>query len=60
MYHVKWDDERLDRDGAFELYGLLGASDKRMQSTPGLHVGSISAEARSTLFDFLAERLARP
>ena len=56
MYHVQWDDERFDRDGAFELYGLLGASDKRLQSTPGPH-GGISVEGRSTLQAFVAGRL---
>ena len=59
MYHVQWDDERFDRDSAFELYGMLGATDKRLQSTPGLHAGA-SLEAQATLRLFLAERLLAP
>ncbi|MBI4213595.1 MAG: alpha/beta hydrolase [Chloroflexi bacterium] len=57
MYHVQWDDERFDRDGALELYGMLGAADKRLQSTPGPH-GGITAEARDALRAFIAGRLA--
>ena len=56
FYHVQWDDERFDRDGAFELYGLIGSPDKRLQSTPGPH-GGINVEARETLQGFLASRL---
>ncbi len=56
MFHVQWDDERFERDSAFELYGLLSATDKRLQSTPGLHAG-VTEEARDTLRLFLAARL---
>ncbi len=56
MFHFQWDDERFDRDGAIELYGMLGAADKRLQSTPGLH-GGTSEEAKSTLRQFIAGRL---
>ena len=55
-YHVQWDDERFDRDSAFELYGMLGSTDKRLQSTPGLHAG-VGAEARDALRGWLADRL---
>lgn len=59
MYHVQWDDERFDRDSAFELYSMLASADKRLQSTPGLH-GGATLEARATLRDFLANRLLAP
>lgn len=57
MYHVQWDDERFERESAFELYGMLASTDKRLQSTPGLHAG-VPVEARDTLQSFLAARLA--
>lgn len=56
MYHVQWDDERFERESAFELYGRLSAADKRLQSTPGLH-GGVSVEARETLRSFLGDRV---
>jgi dienelactone hydrolase len=56
LYHVQWDDERFDRDSALELSGLLGAADKRLQSTPGRHAGA-TPEARGTLRTFLLTRL---
>ncbi len=59
MYHVQWDDERFDRDSAFELYAMLASTDKRLQSTPGLHAG-VTLEARDALRLFLAERLLAP
>jgi len=56
IFHVQWDDERFDRQSAFELYAMLGSTDKRLQATPGLH-GGISAEGRETVREFLASRL---
>jgi dienelactone hydrolase len=56
MYHVQWDDERFERESAFELYGMLASTDKRLQTTPGLHAG-VGVEARDTLQSFLAARL---
>ena len=56
LYHVQWDDELFDRESAFELYGLIGSPDKRLQSIPGPHVGS-SSEATETMQTFLANRL---
>ena len=58
FYHVQWDDELYDRNGAFELYGLIGSPDKRLQSTPGPH-GGASREANAALLAFLADRLLR-
>ena len=56
MYHVQWDDERFERESAFELYGMLASTDKRLQSTPGPHA-SMGIEARNTIQSFLAARL---
>lgn len=56
LYHVQWDDERFERESAFELYGLIGAADKRLQSIPGPHGGS-TPEATETMRTFLAGRL---
>lgn len=56
MFHVQWDDERFERESAFALYGLLTASDKRLQSTPGLHADT-PEEAKETLRSFIAARL---
>ncbi len=56
LYHVQWDDELFDRDGAFELYGMIGSTDKRLQSTPGPH-GGTSPEALATMQAFLVGRL---
>jgi len=37
LYHVQWDDELFQRDGQFELFDLLGTSDKRLIAFPGAH-----------------------
>ena len=59
LYHVQWDDELFNRDGAFELYGMIGSIDKRLQSTPGPH-GGASTDAVDTLQQFLLSRLTMP
>jgi dienelactone hydrolase len=56
LFMVQWDDERFDRDGAFELYGALGSQDKRMHVHPGLH-GGMPIEATDATREFLAARL---
>jgi dienelactone hydrolase len=37
LFHVQWDDELFPRDGQFELFDLLGATDKRLLAFPGPH-----------------------
>lgn len=37
LFHVQWDDELFQRDGQFELFDLLGTSDKRLIAFPGAH-----------------------
>ena len=53
MFMVQWDDERFDREGAFELFGLLGSSDKRMHVHPGVHA-AMPLEATDATREFLA------
>jgi dienelactone hydrolase len=56
LFMVQWDDERFDRDGAFELFGELAATDKRMHVHPGLH-GALPPEGRDASREFLARNL---
>lgn len=56
LFMVQWDDERFDRDGAFELFGELGSADKRMHVHPGLH-GAVPPEGSDATREFLAARL---
>lgn len=56
MFMVQWDDERFDRDGAFELFHALGSTDKRLHAHPGLHA-EMPAEATDATREFLAARL---
>ncbi|MEO8538307.1 MAG: hypothetical protein ABI577_01110 [bacterium] len=56
LFMVQWDDERFDRDGAFELFGALGSTDKRMHVHMGLH-GELPPEGRDASREFLAQYL---
>lgn len=56
LFMVQWDDERFEREGAFELFGCLGSEDKRMHVHPGLHA-AMPAEATDATREFLAARL---
>jgi len=57
LFMVQWDDERFDRDGAFELFDALGSADKRLHAHPGLHA-ELPAEGRDATREFLARYLA--
>ena len=57
LFMVQWDDERFERNGAFELFDLLGSADKRLHAHPGLH-GELPAEGRDATREFLARYLA--
>jgi hypothetical protein len=37
---VLWDDANFPRDGQFELFGMLAATDKRLFARPGPHAGT--------------------
>jgi dienelactone hydrolase len=56
MFMVQWDDERFARDGVFELFGMLGSTDKRLLAFPGLH-GELPPEGTDSTREFLAARL---
>lgn len=56
LFMVQWDDERFDREGAFELYSCLGSADRRMHVHPGLHA-ALPEEASNATREFLADRL---
>ena len=56
LFIVQWDDELVDREGAFALFGLIGAGDKRMHVHPGLH-GEVPLHVADTTTAFLARFL---
>ena len=57
LFHFQWNDERFTRAGSLEMFDLFPTTDKRLQSTPGMHVDT-TPEAQAALVRFLAERLA--
>ena len=56
LFMVQWDDEIFDRDGALELFDLIGSTDKRLHAHPGRH-GAFPREAAHATREFLAARL---
>ena len=56
LFIVQWHDELVDRDGAFALFGLISAQDKRMHVHPGLH-GEVPLHVADTTTAFLAQFL---
>ena len=40
MLHAQWDDTLFPRAGAFELFDVIGAADKRLIAFPGEHGGN--------------------
>ena len=58
LFMVQWDDEIFDRDGALELFDMIGSTDKRMHVHPGKH-GAVPPEAGDATREFLAARLRR-
>lgn len=44
LFLVQWDDEIVPRDGALQLYDLLGSADKTLHAHPGRHVEVPRAE----------------
>lgn len=56
LFMVQWDDEIFDRDGALELFDMIGSHDKRMHVHPGKH-GAFPQEAADATREFLAARL---
>jgi len=56
LFMLQWDDEIFDRDGALELFDMIGSHDKRMHVHPGKH-GAFPQEAADATREFLAARL---
>lgn len=56
LFVVQWDDERFGRDGALDLFDLLGTRDKRLHAFPGLHA-EVPPEGTDATREFLANRL---
>ena len=56
LFMVQWDDEIFAREGALELFDLIGSADKRMHVHPGKH-GAFPREAADATREFLATRL---
>ena len=56
LFVVQWDDERFGRNGALDLFDLLGSKDKRLHAYPGLHAG-VPPEGTDATREFLAARL---
>ena len=57
LFLAQWDDELVDRERAFELFGLLGTADKTMIVSPGAHA-AVTAESFRRSAEFLVDRLA--
>ncbi len=56
LFLVNWDDSRAPRQQAFELYELLGSTDRRLHAYPGDH-GELPGEAMAGSVDFLGRYL---
>jgi predicted alpha/beta-hydrolase family hydrolase len=56
LFFVNWDDRRAPRSQAFELFDLIGSTDKRLLAYPGDH-GELPDEATTASEDFLARYL---
>ena len=57
LFLVQWDDELFPREGAFALFDLLGAADKRLLANPGGH-SETPEHVRKTTTEFLAGQLS--
>jgi dienelactone hydrolase len=56
LFLVNWDDSRVPRAQAFELFELIGSPDKRLLAYPGDH-GQLPDEAMTVSADFFARQL---
>jgi hypothetical protein len=56
LFHVQWDDELFPRDGQFELFDAIGATDKQLIAFPGPHSTS-SPEAVQAWCTFVTRHL---
>ncbi|CAB4866288.1 unannotated protein [freshwater metagenome] len=58
MFLVQWNDQLFHRRDAFELFDLIGSSDKTLIATPGNH-GDVTPETFRRSAEFLMNRLAK-
>jgi dienelactone hydrolase len=56
LFLLQWDDELFKRESAFELFDLIGSSDKRLHANKGTHAAVPSDEFEATQ-TFLARQL---
>jgi dienelactone hydrolase len=57
LFLTQWDDEVVDRQHAFQLFGLLGSSDKTLHANPGRHV-EVPRRERDAAEAFFAHHLS--
>lgn len=58
LIHVQWHDEVFPRAGQLDLFGVIGAHDKRLLAYPGPHAGA-PREAERDWVDFVTTQLVR-
>ena len=58
MFLVQWNDQLFHRRDAFELFDLIGSTDKTLIATPGNH-GDVTPETFRRSAEFLMNRLAK-
>jgi alpha-beta hydrolase superfamily lysophospholipase len=56
LFLMNWDDSRVPRGQALELFDLIGSEDKRLHAYPGEH-GQLPEETRAASEEFLARYL---
>jgi pimeloyl-ACP methyl ester carboxylesterase len=56
LFLLQWDDELIAREQGFELFGLLGSTDKTLIASPGAHA-AVPTETFHRTAGFLADRL---
>jgi dienelactone hydrolase len=56
IYMVQWDDERFERQSSFDLFGLIGSTDKRLHLHLGAHA-EMPEEGRKAARVFVAQHL---
>lgn len=59
LFLMQWDDELVERTGAFALFDRLGSAGKRLVAHPGGH-GDVPASAADLTVKFMADALRAP
>jgi hypothetical protein len=59
LFLMNWDDSRVPRGQALELFDLIGSEDKRLHAYPGEH-GQLPEETRAASEEFIARYLMPP